>query len=423
MRGITCIVDTLIQITKIFFLISFAMFCPRLFLFYSVRGPEYNPKNSTFKLGVENIQPESHNLFTRADKKDARIAVIVNDASVDQSGSRTIDVLLKKNIKIKKIIFPDEKEKNNSEKELSKIGLEFYNLYTKSRKIDNALFNDIDVIIFDVPDISVSYAKYIKIIQDTLWQAHTLKKRVVILDRPNLSGAKIEGTVAEQLDKHFGLPLRSGMTTGEIARYINKNILNAHVDLHVIPMDNYVRSYDGQRELLEHLVHIQLPTCSSSGYSFLGLLSQVAPFDVGIGTDWAFECLLLPESVSFETQKWYELQVNLRKIGIDSRFCRYFYPLKKEYYSGLHFNMQSMRDVATFNTLLSVLTFFKNNGLGLSFSACFDRTVGTSLVREVVQGVRSHELLKEKVNTDLQIFFKSARDSFIYQPLPELVFI
>ena len=427
MRGVTCAVDTLIQVSKVFFLISFAMFCPRLFLFYSMRPCHYRPKDSAFRLGLENINETTKKLFS-VPHDNLRIALIANQSSVDQAGNRTLDLLLKKKLNITKMVIPlmVQKYDHRNTKEQVKdytTGIPIVSLYNKFEQPDKQIFDTVDLIVFDVPDISLSYTTYIKTLQDVLAIAVASKKIVVVLDRPNLSGTKMEGALGEHYGKEVAIPLRSGMTAGELSSYINRTLLNTKVDLRVIPMCNYRRSYDEQKELLEHLAHAQLPTCLSSGYSFLGLLAQVAPFDVGIGTDRAFECLLLPESVSFERQKWYELQIDLRNVGIESRFHRHFCPVKKEYYCGLRFSMQSMRELSTFNTLLSVLMFFKKNGLDLTFSACFDSIVGTPLVREVVQGSRSHELLKEKVNADLQTFFNKARDSFIYQPLPELVLI
>ena len=427
MRGVTCAVDTLIQVSKIFFLISFAMFCPRLFLFYSMRPHHYHPKDSAFRLGLENINETTKKLFSLP-HNNLRIALIANQSSVDQAGNRTVDLLLKKKLNITKLIMPIavQKDDHRNIKEQSldyATGISRVSLYNRFEQPDKRIFDDVDLIVFDVPDISLSYTTYIKTLHELLAVAAATKKTVVVLDRPNLSGTKMEGTLAGQQGKEVPIPLRSGMTTGELSNYINKAFFDSSVDLHVVPMCNYRRSYDEQKELLEHLAHAQLPTCLSSGCSFLGLLAQVAPFDVGIGTDRAFECLLLPESISFERQKWYELQIDLRNMGIESRFYRHFCSAKKEYYYGLRFSMQSIRELSTFSTLLSVLMFFKKSGLDFTFSACFDSTVGTPLVREVVQGSRSHELLKEKVNADLQMFFNKARDSFMYQPLPELVLI
>ena len=427
MRGVTCAIDTVIQVSKVFFLISFAMFCPRLFLFYSVRSHNCQRKDTSFKLGLENINEITKKLFSIGGK-EPRIALVTNQAGVDQAGKHVLDILTDHGLQISKVLVPSNGKKAEGQNALHtapherKIPIE--SMCVAFDTLNDQLFVDVDMIVFDLPDISLSYSAYLKVLDEILLVAAAGHKAVVILDRPNLSGQRMEGALTDlQRAGDFSVPLRSGMTAGELSTYINKEQLSAKVDLRVVPMCNFKRSHDEQKDLLEHLAHAGISTCQLSGYSFLGLLSQVSPFDVGIGTDRAFECLLLPESAGFGRQKWYELQVSLRNVGIESRFYRYFCPARKEYCSGLRFSMQSIHEHSTFNTLLSVLMFFKKSGLDLSFSACFDQTVGTPLVREVVQGRKSHELLKEKVNAGLQTCFNKARESFLYQPLPELVFV
>jgi len=428
MRGVVCVVGTVVQISKIFLFISLAMFSPRIFLFYSSRLYSHrNDHDQSFKLGVENINESTKELFLLSNSAP-QVALITNQSGVNQKGERTIDVLCKKDFCIKKIITPlldnsiGQDAENVATKKDAITGIPMYSLYNPSGHLKEALFDDVGMIIFDVPDISLSHALYIQTLVDLLNMAAHKKKVVIILDRPNLSGEKIEGAVTYEYAKKIAVPLRSGMTVGELSSYINKE-LSIKADVRIVPMCYYRRSCSEQREVLEYLLHMKLPVCLSSGSSFLGLMAQVEPFDVGIGTDRAFECLLLPESLSFERQKWYELQVILRNSGIESKLYRHFCSLKKEYYTGLHFSMQSVRAFATFNTLLAVLTFFKKSGLELIFSACFDASVGTSLIREVVLGIKNHTELKEKVNADLKDFFNRARHAFMYTPLPELVLV
>lgn len=425
MRGVLCALGSIIQVAKIFFLISFAMFCPRLFLFYAARSHAHlNYHDPSFKLGLENITDVTKEYFMVNGHKP-HFALITNQAGVDQRGKYALDVLQGASISVKKVIIPNGKHMRGSEaarciKQVHGATVPIDYLYRSKHVVNDTLFDDVQGIIFDVPDISLSGNAYVCMVQDVLTLAAKKHKAMVILDRPNLFGAKIEGALS---GRDVVIPFRSGMTVGELSMYLNKHVIGSKADIRVVPMCNYKRSDADQKELLECLSRMELPACLSSGGSFLGLMAQVAPFDVGLGTDRAFECLLLPESYPFEQQKWYELQIMLRNQGIESKSVRSFCAQKNEYMSGLRFNMQSMREFSTITTLLSVLTFFKDNGLDMQFSACFDAAVGTPLIREVVQGVRNHDELREAINNDLRVFFDKARDSFIYSPLPELLFI
>ena len=216
MRGVTCAVSTIMQISKIFLLISFAMFCPRIFIFYSSRFYAYQGYHETsFKLGLENINESTKELFLTLNKKP-RIALITNQAGEDQKGKRAVDILCKKNMHIKKIIAP-ALGKSGAQSALkidalkdTVMGIPIYSLYSVFGQLKTALFNDVDMLVFDVPDISLSYAMYIQTLSDVLILASKQKKAVIVLDRPNLSGAKMEGAV-ELAEEIFHLPVRLGM--------------------------------------------------------------------------------------------------------------------------------------------------------------------------------------------------------------------
>ena len=49
-------------------------------------------------------------------------------------------------------------------------------------------------------------------------------------------------------------------------------------------------------------------------------LGEVSPFDIGIGTDKAFQCILLPQHIAFSKKQWFKLKEQLKDLGIDSGF-------------------------------------------------------------------------------------------------------
>lgn len=423
MRGVLYAANALIRIIKICIFASFVLFCPQFFLLYSSRYYEqYRVVDKAFKLGIENIGTVDKKIFT-VPGTQSRVALITNQAGVDQQGRYTSDLLSQAHINIKKIIIPTicSKKKQLQTDAVSTLPIPVEYLYGFAYTCKKDLFKECDLILFDVPDISLAYDQYIAVIKDILAIVMRSKKPLVVLDRPNLVSSKIEGVLGKRSD--MLLPLRSGMSGAELIQYINKKLFSSQAELRIVPMSQYNRLSNEQKELLDYLMRMKLPACMSAMHSFVGILSQVQPFDIGIGTDHAFECLLLPESLSFERQKWYELQINLRNNGIESKFYRYFNSAKKEYYHGLQFNMHTLKDYSMVNSLLSVLMFFKQNGLALHFSTDFDAAIGTPLIREVVLGIKSYKQLQEKLNTDVRAFFEQAQDAFMYTPFPELLFV
>ena len=72
-------------------------------------------------------------------------------------------------------------------------------------------------------------------------------KRVVVFDRPNPLGKTMEGPLVDPALISFvsiaSIPLRHGMTMGELAEYFNNHMLEKKAALKVVPMKDYDRSY------------------------------------------------------------------------------------------------------------------------------------------------------------------------------------
>ncbi|MFC1845771.1 exo-beta-N-acetylmuramidase NamZ domain-containing protein [Candidatus Dependentiae bacterium] len=219
------------------------------------------------------------------------------------------------------------------------------------------------------------------------------------------------------------IPVRYGMTIGELALYFNKNILKKPAMLHVVPMKNYNRHHYSAGGLLAHLSPNIRSMNSCYGYSFLGLLGEVRPFDIGIGTDKAFQCILLPETIKFSKKKWHELHLELKKLGVENSFYRYYSARKKQYCSGLRFHIANINAFSSFSTLLTILDFFKRSGLALTFSDHFDKAMGSEKVRQFLEGKLSKTALTQYIHNDLHSFFNSAYQTscFLYEPLPKIV--
>ncbi len=93
------------------------------------------------------------------------------------------------------------------------------------------------------------------------------------------------------------IPLRHAMTIGEIAKYFKKFRIKRPLKLTIIPMQDYNRT-EGLKNKLPIFLSPNIQTLDSCfGYSFLCILGEgVRPFDVGVGTDKAFQNLVLPNS-------------------------------------------------------------------------------------------------------------------------------
>ncbi len=124
-------------------------------------------------------------------------------------------------------------------------GIPVYSLYSRTRKPEPFMLRDIDVMVVDVQDVGSRYYTFIWTMELCMQACAEMQKAVVVLDRPNpVGGVHTEGPV---LDKEYTsfvgqrpLPVRHGMTTGEIGSYLN-SFFYPSLSFHVVPMQGWER--------------------------------------------------------------------------------------------------------------------------------------------------------------------------------------
>ena len=104
----------------------------------------------------------------------------------------------------------------------------------------------IDVLIFDIQDIGARYYTYLSTMQLCMEKAAEKNISFIVLDRPNPLGRKLEGAILDLNFKSFvgmnPVPVRHGMTAGEMALFIKQNNLiksAADLSLQVISGSNW----------------------------------------------------------------------------------------------------------------------------------------------------------------------------------------
>jgi uncharacterized protein YbbC (DUF1343 family) len=388
-----------------------------------------------FRLGLENIPTSLCIRLGFADQKTCRFGLITNQTGKNQLGMRNVDLLRQKGFTIARIFAPEHGFDGKIRASMpvsdsidKKTGIPITSLYGNGtgKTIDVSKIQDIDVLLFDIQDSGMRHYTYISTLFYALKAAAEYNKKIVILDRPNPLGAVMEGPLVEPKLQSFvsiaSIPLRHGMTIGELAQYFNKYILEKPASLTVIPMHDYQRTTTQkcvvQSPLSPNIRFLQ----ACYGYSFLGLLGEIEPFDIGVDTPVAFQCLGLPKD-RVAGSLWFALQTLLRSKGVHSSLYMYERPLKKQSYVGLRLYVADINKMSSMEVLLTIIDFFKKNKISFNPSPLFNKAAGTRKLKSYLKGKASYTTIKQLVNEQLVHFFEAARESFLYEPLPRLVLL
>lgn len=172
-------------------------------------------------------------------------------------------------------------------------GLPIFSLYGETLKPTPAMLEGLDALVFDIQDIGTRYYTYIWTMAHALEAAAENGVRFVVLDRPNpIGGKQLHGNVLDTAFSTFvGLypvPMRHGLTAGEMARFINAEFgLNA--DLVVVPVEGWQRAqwYD-ETALAWVAPSPNMPSLESAAHYPGSCLFEGTNLSVGRGTAEAF---------------------------------------------------------------------------------------------------------------------------------------
>lgn len=126
-----------------------------------------------------------------------------------------------------------------------RLGIPVYSLYSDAREPSPAMLEGIDVLIVDLQDVGCRVYTFASTLLACLRAAARHGKKVMVLDRPNpLGGSRVEGNLLQpELYSFVGpyrLPMRHGLTLGEMARLFNQ-VHGLGCDLEVVPMEGWNR--------------------------------------------------------------------------------------------------------------------------------------------------------------------------------------
>ncbi|WP_339147485.1 MULTISPECIES: DUF1343 domain-containing protein [unclassified Sutcliffiella] len=388
-------------------------------------------KGKKFELGVEVLLKEEKHLI-----EGKRVGLITNPTGVDQELNSIVDTLHNDpDTELTALYGPEHGVRGDAQAGQyvdfyidEKTGLPVYSLYGPTRKPTPEMLEDIDVLLFDIQDVGTRFYTYIYTMAYAMEAAQENDIPIVVLDRPNpLSGLKVEGPVLDMKYASFvgnyAIPLRHGMTVGELAKLFNEEF-GIGADLTVVEMNGWKRNMYYDDTPLEFVMPSpNMPTLETALVYPGGALIEGTNVSEGRGTTKPFELIGAPfmnaDDVATELN-------NLKLSGVTFRAASFTPTFSKHAGSLSHGIQIHITDRDTFKPVETGLHIVKTihdmypedfqfraeNSAGISF---FDNLIGNSWIRKGIEEGRSVEDLVSQWQGDLSEFNKVRKQYLIYK--------
>ncbi len=265
-------------------------------------------RNGTVETGIDVLERNGFDLL-RASSGMSRIGLLTNQTGVDSEGRRTIDVLAHApGVSLQAIFSPEHGVTGTLDTTAigntkdAATGVPVYSVYgakEADRRPSQDVLKTLDAVVIDLQDAGARFYTYETTLGYFLEAAAQAGIQVVVLDRPNpITGSFVQGPVSdaghESFTNYFQLPVRHGMTMGELAQMFNGD-RSIHARLTVVPIEGWQRGdwYDSTglgwinpspnlRSLTEAALYPGVALVEGTNVS------------VGRGTDTPFELLGAP---------------------------------------------------------------------------------------------------------------------------------
>lgn len=208
-------------------------------------------RNKKIVLGIESLLSSKTKLI-----EGKKIGVVCNQSSVLHNFQHIIDCLHQtKECSLTTLFGPQHGIRGEVQDNMvetphtldRKTGLRTFSLYSDTREPTSDMLSEIDTLVFDIQDIGCRVYTFIYTMANCMHSAKKHGLRVIVCDRPNpINGEDIEGSL---LDKGFAsfvgqfpIPMRHGMTIGELALLFNQHF-GINCDLHVVKMSGWHRDF------------------------------------------------------------------------------------------------------------------------------------------------------------------------------------
>ncbi len=258
-----------------------------------------------------------------------RIGLLTNQTGVNEEGESDIDLLRgakakRANVSLVMLFSPEHGIRGTEDRENignsadSRTGLPIISLYgNQTTAPPDSLMRKLDALVFDLQDIGTRTWTYVGAMIYSMRAAARTGRMIIVLDRPNpITGFIVEGPVLDSTLSNandpapgrpglayalYPMPLRHGMTMGEMALMFNE-VLGINANLKVVPMVNWRRELWFDRTDLPWVRPSPNMPSLQSAMLYPGLVAfEGSNLSVGRGTPTAFQIIGAPWLKARET--------------------------------------------------------------------------------------------------------------------------
>lgn len=276
-----------------------------------------------------------------------RVGLITNHTGIDSKGRRTVDLLFNApGVKLAALFSPEHGLNGDLDARVSSTiepvtKLVAHSLYGTTRRPTREMLQDLDALVFDIQDAGARFYTYITTMMYAMEEAAKQGIRFFVLDRPNpITSSIVQGPMMEpdlkSFTGYFPLPVRPGMTVGELAKMFNDES-KIGAGLHIVKMANYRRSaWHDQTGLPWIAPSPNLPTLTATTLYPGVAIVEGANVSVGRGTDTPFELVGAP----WINGKEFAEYLNQRRIPGVSFLVEHFTPRSDRYTNQLCYGVR-----------------------------------------------------------------------------------
>lgn len=206
-------------------------------------------QRKAIKLGLEKALDNPKKYFG-----DLKLGLICNQATVDHQFNHAADLFFEHpEINLTTLFGPQHGIRGDVQDNMIETGhttdpqteLPIYSLYSETREPTEIMLSNLDALVFDLQDVGTRVYTFIYTMANAMKACARFGKKLYVLDRPNpINGIDVEGNILELGHESFvgmfPIPMRHGMTIGELAQLFNEDF-SIKCDLEVITMDGWSR--------------------------------------------------------------------------------------------------------------------------------------------------------------------------------------